>query len=184
MKKPSEFSLLSYLKADLSRANNFLNGDLYSQTGLRFWFGLFSFRFLPVFLYRVSYFFYRLNIKPIAMIFSALNFFLFGIEISNRCHIGKGLFLPHTHGTVIGAFSIGENVTIFHGVTIGSRELDFDYKEENRPKIHDGVMIGSGAKVIGGVIVGSNARIGANAVVMRDVPPSTLAVGVPARVIA
>ena len=183
MKKPSDFSLLSYLKADLLRANCLLNGDGFSQSRLRLFFDFFSIRFLPVFLYRVSYFFYRLNIKPISMLFSALNFVLFGIEISNRCHIGKGLFLPHTHGTVIGAFFIGENVTIFQGVTIGAGKLDFEYKEQNRPKIYDGVTIGAGAKVLGGIIVGSDARIGANAVVVKDIPPSSLAVGVPARVV-
>jgi serine O-acetyltransferase len=183
MTKISDFSLLYYLKADLIRASGLLNRNRSSSSGLRLWFGLLSFRFLPVLLYRVSYFFYCWNIKPIAKLFSVLNFFLFGIEISIRCHIGKGLFLPHTHGTVIGAWIIGENATIFQGVTIGARELDFDYKEDNRPKIHDGVIIGAGAKVIGGITIGSNARIGANAVVIEDVPPSSLAVGVPARII-
>jgi serine O-acetyltransferase len=183
MTKFSDFSLLPYLKADLTRANWLLKGCCSSPFGLGLWVGLLSFRFLPVLLYRFSYFFYCLNIKPIAKIFSLINFLLFGIEISIRCHIGKGLFLPHTHGTVIGAWSIGENATIFQGVTIGARELDFDYKEENRPKIHDDVIIGAGAKVIGGVTLGSNARIGANAVVLEDVPPSALAVGVPAKII-
>lgn len=183
MTKLSDFSLFPYLKADLSRANCLVNGVDSSQSGLRFWLGMLSFRFLPVLLCRVAYFFYCRNIKPIAKIFSFVNFFLFGIEISIRCRIGKGFFLPHTHGTVIGAWSIGANATIFQGVTIGARELDFEYKEENRPKIHDDVIIGAGAKVIGGLTIGSNARIGANAVVIEDVPQSSLAVGVPARII-
>jgi serine O-acetyltransferase len=183
MTKLLNFKLFPYLRADLSRASRLINGSNCRYSGLRLWLGIFSFRFLPVLLYRISYLFYYLNINPIAKIFSVLNFFLFGIEISIKCHIGKGLFLPHTHGTVIGAWIIGENATIFQGVTIGARELDFDYKEENRPKIHDDVIIGAGAKVIGGVTVGSNARIGANAVVLKDVPPSALAVGMPARII-
>jgi serine O-acetyltransferase len=183
MTNPSNFKFLSCLRADLTRARGLLNGDYSSPSGLRLWLGLLSFRFLPILLYRFSYLFYSLNIKSIAKLFSFINFFFFGIEISIRCHIGRGLFFPHTHGTVIGAWNIGENVTIFQGVTIGARELDFDYKEENRPKIQDGVIIGAGAKVIGGVTVGFNARIGANAVVIEDVPPSSLAVGVPARII-
>jgi serine O-acetyltransferase len=114
---------------------------------------------------------------------SVLNFFLFGIEIAVRCPIGRGLFLPHTQGTVIGAWSIGENVTIFQGVTLGAKELDFSYLESSRPIVEDGVTIGSGAKVLGGLTLGSSSRIGANAVVLNDIAPGVLAVGIPAKVV-
>jgi serine O-acetyltransferase len=111
-----------------------------------------------------------------------LNFFFFGIEIAVQCRVGKGLFLPHTQGTVIGAYSIGENATIFQGVTLGARELDFSFIESSRPAVGNDVTIGSGAKVLGGLTVGSGSRIGANAVVLESIPANVAAAGVPARV--
>jgi serine O-acetyltransferase len=110
-----------------------------------------------------------------------LNFFLFGIEIAVRCPIGPGLFLPHTQGTVIGAWRVGSDAIIFQGVTLGARELDFSYSEQSRPVIGDGVTIGAGAKVLGGIHVGEGARIGANSVVLHAIPAHALAVGAPAR---
>ena len=108
---------------------------------------------------------------------------IFGIEIATRCPIGGGLFFPHTQGTVIGAWSIGQNATIYQGVTLGAKELDFAYSKESRPYIGDNVMIGSGAKVMGGIEVGDNARIGANTVVTKTLASGALAVGGPMRVI-
>lgn len=99
-----------------------------------------------------------------------------------RCPIGPGLFLPHTHGTVIGAERIGRNVTIYQGVTLGAREVDFAYGRGTRPVVEDGVIIGSGAKVIGGITLGSGSRIGANSVVLASVPVGALAIGIPAKV--
>jgi serine O-acetyltransferase len=179
----SDFRLLPYLKADLCRARILLYGTSVSQSGLRLWLGIFSPRFLPVLICRLAYFFYSLNIGYIAKVFSSLNFFLFGIEIAVKCHIGKGLFLPHTQGTVIGAISIGENAIIFQGVTLGSREIDYSYQDSSRPIVGDNVIIGSGAKVLGGLTLGSGSRVGANAVVLNDVGPGLLAIGVPAKVI-
>jgi serine O-acetyltransferase len=177
------FRLLSYLAADLHRARVLLHGTSDEVSSLRLWLGIVSPRFLPVLLCRLAHTFYCMRLGLIAKALSLLNFFLFGIEIAVRCPIGRGLFLPHTQGTVIGAFSIGENVTIFQGVTLGAREVDFLYQESSRPTVGDNVTIGSGAKVLGGVILGSGSRIGANAVVLNDVAPFLLAVGVPAKVI-
>lgn len=112
-----------------------------------------------------------------------LNFSLFGIAIVVRCPIGKGLFLPHTQGTVIGAYAIGKNATIFQGVTLGTREVDFSYRESSRPTVGDHVTIGSGAKVLGGLTLGAGSHIGANAVVLESVPTHVAAAGVPARVL-
>ena len=112
-----------------------------------------------------------------------LNFLVFGIEIAIRCPIGKGLFLPHTQGTVIGAWSIGDNATIFQGVTLGAKGLNFSYDESSRPTLGDGVTIGAGAKVIGGISLGFNSIVGANAVVLHDVAPGSLVVGIPAKVV-
>ncbi|WP_051675893.1 serine O-acetyltransferase [Polaromonas glacialis] len=182
MSAPEKFRLLTYLAADLRRAQVVMHGSE-NVSGFRLWAGLFSPRLIPVVLCRTAHSLYRLKLGPLAKGVSLLNFFLFGIEVAVRCPIGKGLFLPHTQGTVIGAWSIGENVTIFQGVTLGAREVDFSYQESSRPSVGDGVTIGSGAKVLGGVTLGSGSRIGANAVVLESVPASVVAAGIPARVL-
>lgn len=94
-----------------------------------------------------------------------------------------GLYLPHTQGTVIGAFSIGENATIFQGVTLGSKQLDFEYLEINRPQIGDDVVIGSGAKILGGIKVGSGVVVAANSLVLESLPDHAVALGVPTKIV-
>jgi serine O-acetyltransferase len=84
---------------------------------------------------------------------------------------------------VIGAKSIGADATIFQGVTIGAKELDAGYALEARPTVGDGVVIGSGAKVLGGLTIGNSVRVGANSVVLISVPTNSLVVGVPGRVV-
>lgn len=180
---PEDFRLLSYLAADLRRARVLLHGAGDSVSGLRLWLGVLSPRFVPVLLSRLAHCFYRLKLGPVAKVVSLLNFFLFGIEIAVRCPIGKGLFLPHTQGTVIGAYVIGENATIFQGVTLGAREVDFSYEKSSRPTVGNNVTIGSGAKVLGGLHIGDGARIGANSVVLNSIPCHVLAVGAPAQVV-
>ena len=183
MNTAEDFSLMSYLVADLRRARVLLSGSADGSSGLRLWLGVLSPRFVPVLLCRLAHSFYRLKLGPVAKAVSLLNFFLFGIEIAVRCPIGRGLFLPHTQGTVIGAWSIGENATIFQGVTLGAKELDFSYQESSRPTVGDGVTIGAGAKVIGGLVLGSDSRVGANSVVLNSVAPGSLVVGIPAKVV-
>lgn len=176
-----DFSLRSFLAADLRRARFLLHGDSYPPAGLSLWLGVLSPRFIPILLCRLAYYFYTCKLGPLAKIFSLLNFFLFGIEIAVRCPIGRGLFFPHTQGTVIGAWSIGENATIFQGVTLGAKELDFSYTENSRPKLGDGITIGSGAKVLGGLTLGDGVRVGANSVVLSSFTDGVLLVGAPAR---
>lgn len=137
-------------------------------------------RLLPVILIRASALCGAIHLGVLAKGLSLLNFLLFGIESSSKVKIGGGLFLPHTIGTILGAESIGINVTIMHGVTLGAREFDFHYSSDSRPVVGNNVFIGAGAKIIGPIKIGDNAKIGANAVVLKDVPPSALAVGVPA----
>jgi serine O-acetyltransferase len=146
-------------------------------------FGVLSPRFAPVLLARCAHKFHLLGFSVLARAMSLVNFLLFGIEISVRCPIGPGLSLPHTHGTVIGAKSIGADATIFQGVTIGAKELDAGYALEARPTVGDGVVIGSGAKVLGGLTIGNSVRVGANSVVLISVPTNSLVVGVPGRVV-
>ncbi len=119
---------------------------------------------------------------PLARLVSLTNFVFYGIEISVSCSIGPGIFFPHTQGTVVGAWKIGSNVTIYQGVTIGAKEIDLVSTPESRPTICDDVVIGSGAKVLGGITLGNKVKVGANSVVLTDLPPGVLAVGAPAYV--
>lgn len=144
---------------------------------------LFNPRLYPVILLRTSNLFHRYHLPFISKILSMLNLILFGIETSPKVNIGGGLFLPHTVGTILGAESIGVNVTIMHGVTLGAREMDFNFNSNARPIIGNNVFIGAGAKIIGAVTIGDYAKIGANAVVIKDIPQHALAVGVPAKII-
>lgn len=180
----SVYALVELLRLDILRFCCLSNSHSTNlPVGIGMWLRLLNPRVLPTFLYRLSHFFFLCRLDPIARMFSLLNAFVFGIEISISCHIGPGLFLPHTYGTVLGAWSIGSNATIFQGVTIGARSLDFDPKPSTRPTIGNGVTIGSGAQVLGGISIGDNCTIGANSVVISDVPQGSLAVGVPARIV-
>lgn len=106
-----------------------------------------------------------------------------GSEIPAECHIGKGFQIPHATGIVIRKnVRIGDNVVILHQVTIGANPPS-RARKGGSPKIGNNVYIGAGAKILGPVSVGDNARIGANAVVVQDVPANATAVGVPARVV-
>lgn len=145
-------------------------------------FACFNPRMAPVALLRMAEFFHERKLGPIAKIFSMLNVAVFGIEVSPQVQIGGGLFLPHTVGTVLGAERIGDNCTIMQGVTLGTSEPDMGFTASERPVIGNNVLIGAGAKVIGRITIGDHAKIGANAVVLRDVPAYALAVGVPATI--
>lgn len=183
-KGDSRYSLIDLLRHDVLRFYYLLHGNEERPPyGLRLWLFLLSPRIAPTLLYRLSHFFCLCRLGVIAKSLSCFNAVLFGIEIASSCQIGPGLFLPHTHGTVIGAWTIGSNVTIFQGVTLGARSLDFNPGPATRPTIGDGVNIGAGAKVLGGIVLGDNCRVGANSVVLSDLPPGCLAVGVPARII-
>lgn len=138
----------------------------------------------PIVLLRLAEFFHAQRFGLLAKLCSLFNVLVFGIEVSPKVQIGGGLFLPHTVGTVIGAAQIGDNCTIMQGVTLGAAEPDMGFTLSARPVIGNDVLIGSGAKVIGSITVGDHVKIGANAVVLCDVPSHALAVGVPARIIA
>ena len=140
-------------------------------------------RFIPVILIRLSYLFYRYSwLRPLSHILTWGNLIIFGIEVTPRCSIGGGLFLPHTSGTVIGAARIGENVTIFQGVTIGAKYADLYFTASSRPIIENGVMLGAGSKVLGGIIIGAGALVAANSLVIDSVPAGVTVIGVPASI--
>jgi serine O-acetyltransferase len=138
-------------------------------------------RFLPIVLYRSSRATFLQGLPLLPHLLSYLNQVIFGIEISPRCVIGPGIFFPHTSGTVVGASKIGENVTIFQGVTVGARQIDMSYDLSLRPELGDYVVIGAGAKVLGGISLGDNVKVGANSVVLRSVPANATVAGIPAR---
>lgn len=111
---------------------------------------------------------------------SQLSKFLTGIEIHPGATIGKGLFIDHGSGVVVGETSIiGKNVTLFQGVTLGGTGKETG---KRHPTVGDNVVIGTGAKVLGNITIGSNAYIGANAVVIRNVPANSTVVGVPGHI--
>ncbi|TJX13788.1 serine O-acetyltransferase [Tissierella creatinini] len=105
-----------------------------------------------------------------------------GIEIHPGATLGEGILIDHGMGIVIGETAeVGNNVTLFHGVTLGG--VGGDKGAKRHPTVEDDVIIGSGAKILGNITIGKGAKIGANAVVLHDVPAYTTAVGVPARII-
>jgi len=141
-----------------------------------------------VFFHRISNFFYKAGFDLIARIISQTIRFFTGIEIHPGAKIGKNLFIDHGMGVVVGETSeIGDNVTIYHNVTLGGSSPSIDSErqrhEKRHPTIGNDVVIGSGAQIIGPIKVGNNTRIAANAVVVKDVPENATMVGIPARAV-
>ena len=141
-----------------------------------------------VFFHQISNFFYKAGFDLIARIKSQTIRFFTGIEIHPGAKIGKNLFIDHGMGVVIGETSeIGDNVTIYHNVTLGGSSPSIDSErqrhEKRHPTIGNDVVIGSGAQIIGPIKVGNNSRIAANAVVVKDVPENATMVGIPAKAV-
>ena len=141
-----------------------------------------------VFFHQISNFFYKAGFDLVARIISQTVRFFTGIEIHPGAKLGKNLFIDHGMGVVIGETSeIGDNVTIYHAVTLGGSSPSIDSEkqrqEKRHPTIGHDVVIGSGAQIIGPVKVGNNSRIAANAVVVKDVPENATMVGIPARAV-
>lgn len=131
--------------------------------------------------YRIAHFFSDFNFKFIARLISQLARFLTGIEIHPAAKIGKRLFIDHGMGIVIGeTTTIGNNCTIYHGVTLGGTGKD---KYKRHPDLGNNVIVGCGAKVLGPIKIGNNVKIGANAVVLKEVPDNSTVVGVPGKII-
>ena len=139
-----------------------------------------------VFFHRIANFFAIAKFNLVARIISQFSRFLTGIEIHPNAKIGKNLFIDHGMGVVIGETSeIGDNVTIYHMVTLGgispSINSDDQRNTKRHPTLMDNVVVGSGAQILGPVVVGKNAKIGANAVVTKDVDENSVMVGIPAK---
>lgn len=144
---------------------------------------IFSYPSLKAITYhRISHWLYNKKKYTLARIISQRARRITGIEIHPGASIGKNFFIDHGMGVVIGETAVvGDNVTLFHGVTLGG--IGGDSNSKRHPTVEDDVMIGAGAKILGPVTIGRGAKIGANAVVLNDIPPYSTAVGMPARVV-
>lgn len=129
--------------------------------------------------HRIAHFLYKVRLLFLARLISQIARWLTGIEIHPGAKIGKNLFIDHGMGIVIGETAvIGDNCTIYHGVTLGGTGKD---KIKRHPTLGNNVMVGAGAKVLGPITIGDNVKIGAGAVVLKDVKANGTVVGIPAR---
>ena len=139
-----------------------------------------------IFFHKIANFFAIAKFDLIARIISQFSRFLTGIEIHPKAKIGKNLFIDHGMGVVIGETSeIGDNVTIYHNVTLGGIAPSINSNDQRNTKRHptleDNVVVGSGAQILGPIIIKKNSLIGANAVVTKDVPENAVMIGIPAK---
>jgi serine O-acetyltransferase len=131
--------------------------------------------------YRLSHKLYTSNFKRIARLVSGFSQWLTNIEIHPAANIGNRVFIDHGIGVVIGETAIiGDDVTIYQGVTLGGVSLETG---KRHPTIEDNVVVGAGAKVLGNITIGKDSKIGANSVVVKNVPENATAIGIPAHVI-
>jgi len=168
--------LFKTLKADLDAAlsrdpaarNKFEVAFLYS--GLH-----------AIWAHRIAHWFWTHKLLFIARSISQLSRFITGIEIHPGAKIGTGFFIDHGMGVVIGETTeVGENVTLYHGVTLGGVSTE---KGKRHPTIHNNVVVGAGAKILGAIEIGESSRVGANAVVVNPVPENSVVVGVPGQIV-
>ena len=131
--------------------------------------------------HRINHFLYKIKLKFLARLLSQISRFFTHIEIHPGAKIGKNLLIDHGSGVVIGETAIiGNNCTIYQGVTLGGTGKE---QGKRHPTLKDNVFVGSGAKILGNITIGNNVKIGANSVVLKDVPDNTTVVGVPAKIV-
>ena len=174
-------NLLSLIHSDLKAA---MKRDPAARHYLEIFFTYSGFH--ATLIHRICNLLWRLKLKFIARILSSISRILTSIEIHPAAKIDEGFFIDHGAGLVIGETTIiGKNVTIYQQTTLGglSPSVDSDSQRniKRHPTIRDNVIVGSGAQILGPVVIGKNSRIGANAVVLKDVPENITYVGVPAR---
>jgi serine O-acetyltransferase len=131
--------------------------------------------------YRLSHWLKLRHVPILPRVISQLARWLTGVEIHPSAKIGTGFFIDHGMGVVIGETAeIGDYVTLFQGVTLGGTGKE---RGKRHPTLGNHVVVGAGAKILGGISIGDNVKIGANSVVLKNVPPNSTVIGVPARVI-
>jgi serine O-acetyltransferase len=132
--------------------------------------------------HRVSHWLWQRGARLAARTFAELTRILTGVEIHPGAILGPGLFIDHATGVVIGETAeVGEDVTLFHGVTLGGSGRETG---KRHPTVGDRVVIGAGAKILGAIKIGDDSRIGANSVVVKEVPASAVVVGVPGQIVS
>ncbi len=137
--------------------------------------------FHALLLHRAAHWFWMKKLYFLGRLTSHLGRFLTGIEIHPGAKIGKGFFIDHGMGVVIGETAeIGDNCTLYHGVTLGGTSWA---KEKRHPTLGNNVIVGSGAKILGPFTVGDNSKIGSNSVVVKEVPANSTVVGIPGRIV-
>jgi len=130
--------------------------------------------------HRMGHYLYKKKFFFLARFVSQLSRFFTGIEIHPGAVIGKGFFIDHGMGVVIGETAvIGDDVTLYHGVTLGGTGKDTG---KRHPTVLDGAIIGAGAKVLGNIVIGRGSRVGANSVILKDIPDYATAVGIPGEI--
>jgi serine O-acetyltransferase len=135
-----------------------------------------------IWLHRIAHWLWELGLPVLPRLISHINRFLTNIEIHPGAKIGKGVFIDHGAGVVIGETAeVGDNVTMYQGVTLGGTGKE---RGKRHPTIGNNVVIGAGAIILGNITIGDNSRIGAGSVVVKSVPPNATAVGVPAKVVS
>ena len=131
----------------------------------------------------LSSFLWRAKLHALARFSANIARIFTGIEIHPNAKIGKNFFIDHGQGVVIGQTAIiGDNVTIYHGVTLGGVGKDGEAGKRH-PTVMDGAMIGSGAQILGDIVIGKNSKVGSNSVVVKNIPDGCSAIGIPAKVI-
>ena len=131
--------------------------------------------------HKISNFFYKHKMFFIARFTSQFSRFITGIEIHPGAQIGKRVFFDHGMGIVVGETAIiGDDCVIFHGVTLGGV---LSIKTKRHPTLENNVIVGAGAKILGNILIGENSRIGANSVILKDIPKNSVAVGVPGKIL-
>ncbi len=131
--------------------------------------------------HRISYWFYQKGLRFIPRFISAIGLFLTTIDIHPAATLGRRVFIDHGTGVVIGETAIlGNDVIVYQQVTLGGVSTT---KGKRHPTLEDGVVIGAGAKILGNITIGTNSKVGANSVVVKDVPADSTAIGIPARVL-
>jgi serine O-acetyltransferase len=134
-----------------------------------------------VWVHRISHWLWRHNAKLPARFLAELMRKWTGVEIHPGAVLGRAVFIDHATGVVIGETAeVGDNVTIYHGVTLGGTSLD---RVKRHPTVEDDVTIGAGAKVLGAITIGAGSQIGANSVVVKSVPAGAVVVGVPGQIV-
>ncbi len=136
--------------------------------------------FHAIWMHRLAHWLWGKGLKLVARGLSHVNRWLTGIEIHPAATIGHGFFIDHGMGTVIGETAeVGKCVTMYHNVTLGGVSFE---KTKRHPTLEDHVVIGAGAQILGPIRIGAHSRIGANSVVVKDIPPRSVVVGVPGRI--